>query len=225
MDKSLNAGHRSRLRGRFLAHGLESLQDYEAIELLLTYAIARRDVKPIAKEMLAKFGSVDRLLDATPEELLSVNGMGPASAALCQLVRELCAKYLEQKLVKRDLLLDTPRRVIDFCRMKLAGGKKETMLLLYLNSHNMLIDYQSIAGTVDRAAVYSREIVEKALLLHASGVIAAHNHPSGICDPSAEDVALTRNLMRALESVGITLYDHLVVTRNAAYSILRSKPF
>ncbi len=225
MDNPLYAGHRGRLRERFLAHGLAALQDYEAIELLLTYAIARRDVKPIAKAMFAKFGTIERILDATPEELLGIDGMGPASAGLLKLIKELCAKYLEQKLVNRDLILDTPRRVIDFCRMKLAGGKKETLLLLYLNAHHILIDYESVSGTVDRAAIYAREIVEKALLLHASGVIAAHNHPSGVCDPSNEDIDLTRTVMNALGTVGITLFDHFVITRNAAYSILRAKPF
>ncbi|MCQ2379111.1 MAG: DNA repair protein RadC [Victivallaceae bacterium] len=224
MDKaSLNSGHRGRLRGRLLAHGLESLQDYEAIELLLTFAIPRRDVKPIAKAMMAKFGSIERILDASPDELISVEGSGPACAALVKLLKELCGKYLEAKLSGRDILLDSPRRVVDFCRMKLTGGKKETLMLIYLNARNYFIDFQCFSGTVDRAAVFVREVAESAIRLHATGVIAAHNHPSNVCDPSQEDMTLTTALQRALDAVGIKLHDHLVVTREAAYSIFHRR--
>ncbi len=216
--KSPADGHRRRLRERFLRAGLEGLQDYEALELLLTYAIPRCDVKPVAKQLLERFGTIEKVLDAPPGDLLECAGLGPAAVTLVVLLKQLCSKYLEQKARDVDVL-DSTSRVVDFLRMKLGGGRKETCMVLFLNSQNHLIAYETYPGTVDRASIYAREVAEKALLCRACGVILAHNHPSGVCEPSPADLQLTRKLKAALELLTIELYDHIIVTPSAFRSL------
>lgn len=216
--KSPADGHRRRLRERFLRAGLEGLQDYEALELLLTYAIPRCDVKPVAKQLLERFGTIEKVLDAPPGDLLECAGLGPAAVTLVVLLKQLCSKYLEQKARDVDVL-DSTSRVVDFLRMKLGGGRKETCMVLFLNSQNHLIAYETYPGTVDRASIYAREVAEKALLCRACGVILAHNHPSGVCEPSPADLHLTRKLKAALELLTIELYDHIIVTPSAFRSL------
>lgn len=158
------------------------------------------------------------MLDAPPSELLEIDGIGPHAATLIVLLKQLCAEYLEQKARSVDVL-DSTGRVVDFLRMKLGGGRKETFMVLFLNTQNHLITYETYPGTVDRAPVYAREIAERALLARASGVIAAHNHPSGVCDPSPDDIRLTRSLAAALSPLGISLFDHIIVTPTAYRSL------
>ena len=211
------AGHRQRLRERFLRAGLPGLSDVETIELLLTFAIPRHDVKPLARELIDRFGSVGGVLDAPPAELLDINGIGQAAATMLVLLKQLCGKYLEQETRAVDLL-DSGDKVIRYLRMKLGGGRKECFMVLYLNSQNHLLTTGIVQGTVDRAAVYAREVAEKCLLCRATGVIVAHNHPSGVCDPSPEDINLTRRLKTALASLNIALHDHIIVTASAHLS-------
>ena len=209
--KDDRAGHRQRLRERFAKNGLDGLQDYEAVELLLSYAIMRRDVKPLAKVLLRRYGSVEQLLDAQVSDLTGLCGMGESSALLIRLVREMCAKYLEQRA--RDAnVLDDPGSIEDFARMKLGGGSRETLMTIYLNARSHIIGYDLTPGTVDRTAIYLRELARKALVCNATAVVLAHNHPSGICLPSPEDVKLTASARIALATFGIDLLDHLVVT-------------
>ena len=205
------AGHRQRLRERFCRAGLTGLQDYEAIELLLSYAIPRRDVKPLAKELLRAFGSIEGLMDAPMHELLDEHGMGMSSALLIRLIRELCAKYLEQRVREADVI-NSFERAEEFARMKLGGCQNETLMTMFLNSHNRLISYELTPGTVNHAAVYIRELAKRAVLGNATGVILAHNHPSGVCLPSQEDIKLTDSIRQALATFGITLFCHLIVT-------------
>lgn len=217
-EKKHTDGHRRRLRERFLRAGLDGLQDYEAIELLLTYAIPRRDVKPLAKELLETYGSLEKLLDATPADLLDRHGMGPSGTTLVLLIRQLCSKYLEQKIRDVDVL-DSSAATERFLRMKLGGGRKETFMVIFMNSHNHVLDFQVFPGTVDRAAVYPREIAEKCLRTGATAVIAAHNHPSGICMPSDGDLQTTRRILAALRTINVGLVDHLIVTPTACLSL------
>ena len=209
--KDDNSGHRQRLRERFCRSGLDGLQDYEAIELLLSYAIMRRDVKPLAKALLRQYGSVEKLLDAPAAELTGQHGMGQSSALLFRLVRELCAKYLEQR-ARGVNVLDDPGSIEDFARMKLGGSSRETLMTIYLNARSHIIGYDLTPGTVDHAAIYTRELAKKALLCNATMVVLAHNHPSGICLPSPEDVRLTASIRAALATFGIRLVDHLIVS-------------
>ena len=205
------AGHRQRLRERFARNGLGGLQEYEAVELLLSYAIMRRDVKPVAKALLRRYGSVEKLLDAPAAELVGEYGMGQSSALLFRLVRELCTKYLEQRARGVNVLED-PGSIEDFARMKLGGSSRETLMTIYLNSRSHIIGYDLTPGTVDHAAIYIRELAKQALLCNAAMVVLAHNHPSGICLPSPEDLKLTSSVRIALATFGIRLVDHLIVT-------------
>ena len=220
-EKKHTDGHRRRLRERFLRAGLDGLQDYEAIELLLMYAIPRRDVKPLAKELLETYGSLEKLLDAAPADLLDRNGMGPSGATLVLLIRQLCSKYLEQKVRNVDVL-DSTTATERFLRMKLGGGRKETFMVIFMNSHNHVLDFQVFPGTVDRAAVYPREVAEKCLRVGASAVIVAHNHPSGVCMPSDGDLQTTRRILAALRTISVGLVDHLIVTPTACLSLRAS---
>ena len=205
------SGHRKRLRERFCRAGLNGLQDYEAVELLLSYAIPRRDVKPLAKQLLRDFGSLAGLMDAPMHRLIDEHGMGLSSALLIRLTREMCVQYLEQRARKADVL-NSLERAEDFVRMKLGGCQNETLMTIFLNSHHRIISYELTAGTVDRAAIYIRELAKRAVLANATGVILAHNHPSGICIPSPDDLQLTDDIRQALATFGIKLFCHLIVT-------------
>lgn len=213
-----NAGHRQRLRERFSRSGLDGLQDYEAVELLLSYAIMRRDVKPLAKELLRDFGSLEALMDAPLSSLIDEYGMGPSSALLIRLVREMCTKYLEQRAKAVDVLLN-PRQAEEFIRMKIGGGQRETLMTIFLNAHNRIICYELNPGTVNHASIYVRELAKRAVLCNATGVIIAHNHPSGVCIPSPEDRNLTAAIKSALATFGIMLFDHLIVTPSECRSV------
>ncbi|MBQ7208575.1 MAG: DNA repair protein RadC [Lentisphaeria bacterium] len=217
MDSS---GHRQRLRNRFSSRGIDSLQEYELIELLLTYAIPRRDVKPLAKLLTERFGDASGVVNASAQELLSVPGMGPGAVTFLVFIRSLLTKCLEKKLRKQKEI-NSVDDVGDFLRMKIGSGKKETLMVLYLDSRRHLIDYELYPGTVDHTSVYAREITERSLLCHACGIILAHNHPSGNCEPSEEDISLTRNLKETLARLGITLVDHVIVSPGECRSFAR----
>ena len=210
-DATSPAGHRLRLRRRFLKNGLGSLYDHEVLELLLTYAIPRRDVKPLAKTLIQRFGSLARVFDATEYELESVPGVGEHAAGLILLMKALGARYLERKL-DRETILENQTAVVDFLRMKVGGSGKETMVVLYLDSRRRLLAYTCTPGTINRAPVFWREIMEQCIIHRATAIILAHNHPSGLCLPSPEDVALSRKIRDAAAASDIELLDHLLVT-------------
>lgn len=219
-----NSGHRARLRRRFLDHGLGTLHDHEALELLLTFAIPRRDVKVLAKTLIARFGSFERVFDATEYELSAVPGVGENAAALVLLCKGICAKYLEQKVKEEPVELASPEAVVNFIRMKIGGNPKESMMVIFLNARKFLLGYHILPGTVDRTVVYRREILERCFQYKATAVILAHNHPSGICEPSPEDISLTRKIHAALASTDIELVDHLIVSP-ALYRSMRHERF
>ena len=217
-DKPHYIDHRKRLRERFGKAGVEGLSDYELLELLLTYAILQKDVKPIAKDLIKRFGSLSGVLDASQKELEAVSGLGPISATLIRLVKELCGVYLAERMKGRDLL-SSPQAVVDFARVKLAGLPHEAFMVIYLNSKNEVIDHETIhEGTVDRAVVYPRRIVERSLAHHAASLILVHNHPSGHPDPSEEDQRLTRTVSEAARTVDVRVIDHIVVGKGYYYS-------
>ena len=216
--EKLNAGHRKRLRDRFLAYGLESMPDYEAVELLLTFVIPRKDTKPVAKILLSEFGSLENLLDADPSDLMRVSGIGPGAGTLLKLIRAMCERYLERRISREPVTLADRDDIISFLRMKIGAFSKETLITLYFDSCRKLIGYRITGGTVDRAAIFIRELVEEALLRHAASVVVAHNHPGGICEPTAEDVTMIRQLQRALATVDIDMIDSFVVSRDSFFS-------
>ena len=218
VDKPDYIDHRQRLRERFRKAGAEGFHDYEILELLLTYAIPRIDVKPIAKDLLEHFGSLSGVLDATQQEIEEVAGVGPSSSTLIGLVKETCGAYLAEKMKDREVL-SSPQAVLDFARLTLAGSPHESFIVIFVNTKNRVLHHQVVhEGTVNRAVVYPRRIVEEALAHHASGLILVHNHPSGHADPSTEDRTLTRALVEATRALDIRILDHIIVGKNGHFS-------
>lgn len=217
-----NKGHRGRLRLKYLNVGTSGLHDYEIMELLLTYAIPLKDVKPIAKNLLTRFKDINGLLDATREELCEVEGISLISAALISLVRDICSEYLAGKMRDKDAL-SSPEAVRDFARMKMAGLKEEAFMVIYLDTKNHVIEHELInEGTVDQAVVYPRNIIKNALVNNATGLIIIHNHPSGLCEPSKEDVKLTYAIRDAAKTVNIRTVDHIIVGKSGYYSFIEN---
>jgi DNA repair protein RadC len=213
-------GHRHRLRERFEKTYAAGMHDYEVLELLLTYGIPRRDVKPIAKNLLQKFGNLNGVLDASLEELKLVHSLGTYSSVLIKLVKEINALYLAGRMAQQDVLV-SPQRVVDFSRMKLAGLPHEAFMAIFLSTQNQVIGHEVVnEGTVDQVAVYPRRIIERALVHHAAALIIVHNHPSGFTDPSEEDKNLTRTLRNAASVLDIRLLDHLIVGKGGHFSFV-----
>jgi len=216
MTNDMLKGHRARLRKKFLNSGLTALHDYEALEMLLTFVIPRRDVKPIAKALLLQFKELHAVFDASTEELQKVKGIGENTAVLFVFLRELCNTYLESKAFGTDFV-HSPASVIDYARMKVGGEQNEFFMVLYLNTKNHVIDYDCQEGTINRAAVYPRNILRRCLDIHAAAIILVHNHPSGLCEPSPADQRLTASIKKVVDTVEIKLLDHIIVSK-AGYS-------
>ena len=214
--------HRKRLRERFHKAGAEGMHDYELLELLLTFSIPRRDVKPVAKKLISTFGSLSGVLDAEQKELEKLNGVGSMSASLIHLIKELYSGYLAENM-KKENVLSSPDAVIDFSRVKLSGLSNEAFMVIYINVKNEVIDHALLQeGTLDNVAVYPRRIVETALSHHASGVILVHNHPSGNPMPSKEDKILTKEIAVAAFALDIRVLDHLIVGKEGYFSFMEN---
>ena len=218
-DKPHYLGHRQRLRNRFLQGGSRALQDYELLELLLTFAIPYSDVKPLAKQLIQHFGSFTRVLDATPEALMEVQGVRDYSATLIRLVKA-CAEYsLKQEVLERPRITSLSA-LVDYCRTAMGGLPDEQFRVIFLNSQNEIIAEEIVQeGTVNQTVVYPRKVLELALKHKASGLILVHNHPSGSLTPSAADLELTRSLVKASRSLHLTVHDHLIISRQGHFSL------
>ena len=218
-SNNLNSGHRKRLRSKFLHGNGKALHDYEKLELLLTYSIPRRDVKPLAKQLLIRFGSIQNIMNATVEELTEIKGISENSAALILLVKELCTVYLEEKLIGKNIIRNLSDAV-NFARMKIGGYHKETYMVILLDARNGIIHYECFTqGTINHTTIYTREIIELALKHHAASIILIHNHPTGIVMPSAEDLNATVKIIKALKPMDIELFDHIIVSASDFYSM------
>lgn len=216
-------GHRRRLRDKFLKSGAAGLHDYELVELLLTYAVPRCDVKPAAKALLKRFGDLQGLLDGDPAEVSKVSGVGPSSAVLIKLVKEIHCRSLARRM-KGQNALSSPRAVLDFARAALVGQGSECFLAVFLNAKNRVLDHRVIhEGTIDHAIVYPRRIIEQALAARAAGLILVHNHPSGDPAPSDEDLRLTRSIQDAVKPLDIRVLDHIIVGRDGYCSFAEKK--
>ncbi|RLA88665.1 MAG: hypothetical protein DRG58_07300 [Deltaproteobacteria bacterium] len=212
-------GHRQRLRNRFLQAGPESLQDYEILELLLTFAIPYSDVKPLAKRLLAHFGSFTGVLDAAFEELVKVDGIRDYSATLIRLTKACAEYYLKEEVLKRQRI-PSLTALVDYCRVSMGGLKDEQFRVIYLNPQNEIIAEEIIQeGTVDQAVVYPRKVLEMALKHKATGLILVHNHPSGNLTPSAADRQLTQAIIQAAEALNLVVHDHLIIGRQGYFSL------
>ncbi|MCK4910679.1 MAG: DNA repair protein RadC [Thermodesulfovibrionales bacterium] len=219
MDEPHYRGHRARLRQRFRKTGMESFQDYEALELLLTYAVPRRDVKPLAKRLIKRFGSLQGVLDATFEELLEEDGLTENSATYIKVLKDCSALYLRGRSRRQGDIIASTGALLDYCRVKLAGLKDERFLAVFLNSSNEVIADEVIQeGTVNQSVVYPRKVMERALHHGATALIFVHNHPGGACRPSKDDKLITAELVRVAKGLQITVHDHLIVCRDGYYS-------
>jgi len=217
-DKPHYHGHRSRLKQKYLSRGLDALEDYEALELLLFFAQPRKDVKPMAKALLKRLGDLKSVLEADAEELLQTDGVGKDSGLLIRLVRDLAVRYLEQTARKKPHIGSTPE-LIKYCKAYFGGAREEEFRVIYLDNMLHIIDVETLQkGTVNQAAVYPRKVLEHALKRKASGVILVHNHPSGYAQPSPDDVRITRTIMETARKLDIKVHDHLIVGADSWYS-------
>jgi DNA repair protein RadC len=210
-------GHRERLRTRAAA-GLQALPDYELLELHLFRSRARGDVKPLAKALLKRFGSLAGVLSASAAELRSVPGVGETTALDLQLLHE-TALRIGREAVGRRTVITSWSQLLDYVKVALAHQPREQFRVLFLDKKNQLIaDEVQSHGTVDHAPVYPREVMRRALELSASAVILVHNHPSGDPTPSSADVQMTREIVTAGQALRVAVHDHLVVGRHGVAS-------
>jgi DNA repair protein RadC len=208
-----------RLKARLRRAGAGALSDYELIELLLCYAIGRRDTKPMAKALLERFRSLRAVLDAAPIQLEKTPGIGPHASTLLSLVKALLIRYLEPE-EETAPVLSGPESVADYLRGSLGSEPRERFMILCMNASGRLVHHAVISeGTVDAACVYPREVIRTAIEADAVSIILVHNHPSGALKPSEQDIRLTRELSDLCRRMGITLNDHFVVSRHGLYSI------
>ena len=219
---SVHSGHRARLRARLEREPL-AVADYEVLEMLLGYGLPRRDTKPLAKELLARFGSLRGVLDARPGELEQTSGFGAGLQAFWRLLREVLARYEESPVRQRETLA-SPEAVARMARNRLAGCSHEECWLALVDTRNRLIAWERLSrGGVADVPLQPRDVLEVALIRKASGIILVHNHPGGSLEPSRSDMALTEELQRLAPCMGLRFLDHVIVTEGACYSITQCK--
>jgi DNA repair protein RadC len=207
-------GHRERLRERFRSAGDAALSDYEMLELVLFRAIPQRDVKPLAKELIAKFGSFAEVMHAPEARLAEIKGIGDAVITEIKLIAASAGRIMRGELKQRPVL-SSGAAVIDYCRAAMAFAEKEQFRILFLDKKNQLIaDEVQQTGTVDHTPVYPREVVKRALELSATAVILVHNHPSGDPTPSNADVQMTKQIVDIAKPLGIAIHDHIIVGKH-----------
>jgi len=211
-------GHRKRLKEKYLKSGLTSMEDYEVLELLLIHSQPRKDVKPAAKALLNTFGSLKKVMDADLDELSHVKDIGPNSALLIRLVKDMTVRYLAQAAEKKPHIGSTPE-LIRYCKAFFGGVKDELFQVIFLDNHHHILEVETLQeGTVNQAAVYPRKVLEKALKYKASGIILVHNHPSGYTKPSPEDIRVTRVIAQTAKKLDIKIHDHLIIGGDNYYS-------
>ncbi len=212
-------GHRARLRERFSSAGPDALSDYELLEMVLFTAQPRRDMKPIAKLLLKKFGSFAEVIHAPEPLLREVEGIGDASVNQLKLIAAAATRIAKGELRQRTLL-SSWQDVIGYCRTSMAFADKEQFRLLFLDKRNQLIaDEVQQTGTVDHTPVYPREVIKRALELSATAIILVHNHPSGDPSPSQADIQMTRAIIDIATPLGIAVHDHIIVGRSGHASL------
>jgi len=213
-------GHRQRLRLRFLSDEGRSMPDYELLELILMYAIPRRDVKPLAKSLIKQYGSLAGVLTAHSNELINVSGVGTNVAVLCSLIHACSNKICWENLENKDAeTIQNKAELVEYCRTRIAYDNQEKVLVIYLNDKKEIIgqDIEN-SGTSSAVIISQKDIGRKALLCNASYIIISHNHPSGDCTPSRADIEMTQRLVDTLKTLNISLLDHIIISKKEYYS-------
>ncbi len=212
------AGHRQRLREKFMDSGLAGFHDYEVIELLLTLATPRKDCKDAAKAALEKFKTLHQVFEAPVKDLCAVEGIGPKNAFGLKLIKAVADRYLEKRLLNTDPLSNSAA-LFDYLQHSMGSQDREGFKVLFLDAKNRVLAAETLfTGTLTASSVYPREVVRAALDRSAAALIFAHNHPSGDPEPSPADFAITRQLVFACQTVGITVHEHIVIGANTYFS-------
>jgi DNA repair protein RadC len=212
-------GHRERLRARFREAGADAVSDYELLELVLFRAIPQRDIKPLAKALIGKFGSFAEVVAAPRARLLEVKGIGDTAVTELKIVHAAANRMTRGRVQKRPVL-SSWSSVLDYCRTAQAFAEKEQFRVLFLDKRNQLIaDELQQTGTVDHTPVYPREVVKRALELSATALILVHNHPSGDPTPSRADIQMTKSIVEIARPLGIDVHDHIIVGKEGHASL------
>ena len=217
-EENPEEGHRKRLRERFLKSGIEGFHDYEIVELLLSLGTPRRDCKPAAREALKRFKTLRGVLEASPEELSSIHGIGLHSAFGIKLVQEVAREFLKAKMLEQPFC-SSSREVFDYLYHSMRGLRREVFKVLYLSSRNQVIETMELPeGTVNSSSVSLRAVIEGAFRYNAVSLVLVHNHPSGNPEPSTADRNLTRQLAQACRLLQLNVLDHIIIGDNRYYS-------
>ena len=219
-DKPDYIGHRQRLKQRFLLGEGKDMADYELLELLLTYALPRRDVKPLAKTLINTFGSFAEVISASETNLKKINGIKDSSVLIFKLIKIAAQRLCWQTLASTDTpILFNTDHLIDYCRATMAYSEVEELRIIYMNSKFEIIENEIfLRGTVDSVGISPREIVRSALNKNAVGIVLVHNHPSGSVRPSENDIKVTTAIEEACNSVGVKLHDHIIISKSGYFS-------
>lgn len=218
-ETSTTSGHRKRIRMRFAKNGFAGFQDYEVLEFLLFYIFRQQDTKPIAKRLLKRFGAFSNVIDASPEDIAKVQGMGKESALHLKALRNALMYYFHDHAQGKEIGFEKISELLKYLQAHIGGRKDEAMIVLYLNSSNGLIHSEIVSeGVVDAINVFPRKITEDALRHKATAVIIAHCHPGGNAKPSKQDIVFTEDIVLALSLVEITLVDHIIIAGKSWFS-------
>jgi DNA repair protein RadC len=217
-DKPHYKDHRQRLKKKFIESGTDAFHDYEALELLLSYAIPQKDVKPIAKELMREFGTLKGVIDAEMSSLEKINGISTHTAILIKLVKEMGTLYLKEKAREKPQITCTSE-LLNYCKTYMGGLKDEQFCVIYLDAQNKITEIEAIEeGIVNQAVVYPRKVLENALKQKASAIILVHNHPSGHVKPSDADIRLTKTIQETAKVLDILVHDHVIIGENRFFS-------
>ena len=227
MSEKDNQGHRERIKEKFLNNGIDGFAEYEILELLLTYCIPRKDTKPIAKELLNKFKSLDNVFKASFDKLSAIDGLGKNSIAFLKLMGDLPSIIYKDELKNKKLVDKETLKILNkdillkYLRNKIGYEEIEKFYVIYLSSSNEVIKFEeNSVGTLDRSSIYPREIYKKVINLSAKSLILAHNHPSDNITPSKSDIELTNEIAKGLKNFGALLIEHIIITKNSYFSFL-----
>lgn len=225
MEKNQMLGHRKRLRERYFRVGYKGVEEYEILELLLTYVIKRKDCKGIAKDLLKKYKKLDRVIKADIKDLEKIDGIGKESAIFLSLIGDIFINNSYKEVEKNSLISIKGRKELrEYLKIEMGNLKSEEFKVIYLNNDNKVVGEEILfKGTINRSVVYPRKIVERAIDYRARGVIFVHNHPSGNLNPSPKDIEITQEMKELLEKVDIRLIDHIIVSEDEYFSFIENQ--